>query len=106
MIEKTKTVTKNEKDAPAIIINTCDNHFTFCNILTMHGKSPSRFMKSIFIQVRQLTERRVKKITVIAQDSMNYGIDIYDSFKLSIGGIAKVKITHALEFDLAGEGLA
>lgn len=64
------------------IAEGCDNNCTFCSIPSMRGNFRSRTMESILAEVHNLAEQGVKEISLIAQDSTNYGTDLYDSFKL------------------------
>ncbi|WP_028545223.1 30S ribosomal protein S12 methylthiotransferase RimO [Paenibacillus taiwanensis] len=64
------------------IAEGCDNNCTFCSIPIMRGNFRSRTMESILAEVTQLAAQGVKEISLIAQDSTNYGTDIYDGFKL------------------------
>lgn len=64
------------------IAEGCDNNCTFCSIPIMRGKFRSRSMESIIAEVTNLAEQGVKEISLIAQDSTNYGTDLYDSFQL------------------------
>jgi len=64
------------------IAEGCDNACTFCSIPMMRGKFRSRSIESIVDEIGQLARQGVKEISLIAQDSTNYGSDLYDSFKL------------------------
>ncbi|WP_256761306.1 30S ribosomal protein S12 methylthiotransferase RimO [Cohnella sp. WQ 127256] len=64
------------------IAEGCDNACTFCSIPIMRGKFRSRSIESILAEVKMLTEQGVKEISLIAQDSTNYGTDLYEGFKL------------------------
>lgn len=85
------------------IAEGCDNNCTFCSIPIMRGKFRNRSMESILAEVRQLSEQGVKEISLIAQDSTNYGIDLYDSYVLpellnkvsAIEGIEWVRLHYA-----------
>ncbi|MBG9733237.1 30S ribosomal protein S12 methylthiotransferase RimO [Paenibacillus alvei] len=85
------------------IAEGCDNNCTFCSIPIMRGKFRSRTMESILAEVAQLAEQGVKEISLIAQDSTNYGVDLYDSFKLpelmnkvsEIPGVEWVRLHYA-----------
>jgi ribosomal protein S12 methylthiotransferase len=48
----------------------------------MRGKFRSRSMESVIREVTELALQGVKEISLIAQDSTNYGTDLYDSFML------------------------
>ncbi|WP_019425059.1 30S ribosomal protein S12 methylthiotransferase RimO [Paenibacillus sp. OSY-SE] len=64
------------------IAEGCDNNCTFCSIPIMRGKFRSRTMDSILAEVKLLADQGVKEFSLIAQDSTNYGVDLYDGFKL------------------------
>ncbi|MCI3919496.1 30S ribosomal protein S12 methylthiotransferase RimO [Paenibacillus sp. TRM 82003] len=64
------------------IAEGCDNACTFCSIPIMRGAFRSRSMESIVAEVEGLVAQGVKEISLIAQDSTNYGTDLYDSFML------------------------
>lgn len=64
------------------IAEGCDNDCTFCSIPSMRGNFRSRTMESILAEVHNLAEQGVKEISLIAQDSTNYGTDLYDTFML------------------------
>lgn len=64
------------------IAEGCDNACTFCSIPIMRGKFRSRSIESILAEAKQLAAQGVKEISLIAQDSTNYGTDLYDGFKL------------------------
>ncbi|GAB7388320.1 hypothetical protein BSNK01_21570 [Bacillaceae bacterium] len=59
------------------IAEGCDNACTFCIIPKMRGAFRSRSIESIVREAEQLAEQGVKEIALIAQDSTNYGIDLY-----------------------------
>ena len=62
------------------IAEGCDNACTFCSIPIMRGNFKSRSMESIVAEVTNLASQGVKEISFIAQDSTNYGTDLYDGF--------------------------
>jgi ribosomal protein S12 methylthiotransferase len=64
------------------IAEGCDNACTFCSIPIMRGQFKSRSMESILAEVQMLASQGVKEISLIAQDSTNYGTDLYDGFML------------------------
>ncbi|WP_281887536.1 30S ribosomal protein S12 methylthiotransferase RimO [Paenibacillus sp. YYML68] len=85
------------------IAEGCDNACTFCSIPIMRGKFRSRSVESILDEVTQLAAQGVKEISLIAQDSTNYGTDLYDSFMLptlmnrvsEVPGIEWVRLHYA-----------
>lgn len=64
------------------IAEGCDNACTFCSIPIMRGKFRSRTMESVIGEAERLAAQGVKEISLIAQDSTNYGTDLYDRFML------------------------
>ncbi|TFE19811.1 30S ribosomal protein S12 methylthiotransferase RimO [Cohnella luojiensis] len=64
------------------IAEGCDNACTFCSIPIMRGQFRSRSIESIIAEVKMLAEQGVREISLIAQDSTNYGTDLYEGFKL------------------------
>jgi len=85
------------------IAEGCDNACTFCSIPLMRGKFRSRSIESIVREVETLAAQGVKEICLIAQDSTNYGTDLYGTFKLpellnrvsEVEGIAWVRLHYA-----------
>jgi ribosomal protein S12 methylthiotransferase len=85
------------------IAEGCDNACTFCSIPIMRGSFRSRSMESIIAEVEQLASQGVKEISLIAQDSTNYGTDLYDGFMLptllnkvsEVAGIEWVRLHYA-----------
>ncbi|GBF72070.1 30S ribosomal protein S12 methylthiotransferase RimO [Paenibacillus sp. 598K] len=85
------------------IAEGCDNACTFCSIPIMRGKFRSRSVESIVEEVRLLASQGVKEVSLIAQDSTNYGTDLYDRFMLpalldrvsEVPGIAWVRLHYA-----------
>jgi ribosomal protein S12 methylthiotransferase len=98
-----RRVTTPRYTAYVKIAEGCDNACTFCSIPIMRGKFRSRSMESIIAEVEQLVSQGVKEISLIAQDSTNYGTDIYDEFKLptllnkvtEVEGLAWVRLHYA-----------
>lgn len=60
----------------------CDNLCTYCIIPTLRGKHRSRKMEDIIKEVEYLAENGVSEIILIAQNTSDYGIDIYDEYVL------------------------
>ena len=60
------------------IAEGCDNRCAFCAIPQIRGKFRSRKIEDICAEVEQLTENGVREVVFIAQDSTNYGRDIYN----------------------------
>ncbi|SEN35019.1 30S ribosomal protein S12 methylthiotransferase RimO [Paenibacillus sp. OV219] len=98
-----RLVTTPRYTAYVKIAEGCDNACTFCSIPIMRGKFRSRSMDSIVAEVQQLADQGVKEVSLIAQDSTNYGTDLYDKFMLpellnrvsEVEGIAWVRLHYA-----------
>jgi ribosomal protein S12 methylthiotransferase len=60
------------------IAEGCDNACTFCSIPLMRGAFRSRTIESIVEEAKHLASQGIVEISLIAQDSTNYGTDIYD----------------------------
>ncbi|MBO8162537.1 MAG: 30S ribosomal protein S12 methylthiotransferase RimO [Brevibacillus sp.] len=59
------------------IAEGCDNACTFCSIPLMRGAFRSRSIESIVEEVKHLASQGIVEICLIAQDSTNYGTDLY-----------------------------
>jgi ribosomal protein S12 methylthiotransferase len=60
----------------------CDNHCTYCIIPKIRGKHRSRKMEDIINEVEYLASNGVKEIILIAQNTSDYGIDLYGEYSL------------------------
>ncbi|TBL77799.1 30S ribosomal protein S12 methylthiotransferase RimO [Paenibacillus thalictri] len=98
-----RRVTTPRYTAYVKIAEGCDNACTFCSIPIMRGKFRSRSMESVLAEVQQLASQGVKEISLIAQDSTNYGTDLYDRFTLpelmnkvsAVSGVEWVRLHYA-----------
>lgn len=66
------------------IAEGCDNHCTYCAIPSIRGPYRSRKMEDIIREAQTLYQNGVKELSVIAQDTTYYGIDIYGKPSLSL----------------------
>ncbi len=64
------------------IAEGCDHQCTFCVIPKMRGKFRSRPIESIVREAEELVHRGVREINLIAQDSTQYGYDLYGKRRL------------------------
>jgi ribosomal protein S12 methylthiotransferase len=60
----------------------CDNRCTYCAIPDIRGKFRSRPMEELIAEAKELDALGVKELTVIAQDTTRYGIDLYGEYRL------------------------
>ena len=65
------------------IAEGCSNCCTYCAIPYIRGKYRSRHMESILEEAKQLADRGITEIVLVAQDTSRYGEDIYGESKLS-----------------------
>jgi len=59
------------------IAEGCNNCCTYCIIPKLRGKYRSRSMESIVSEAKELAKNGVREVILIAQDTTNYGTDIY-----------------------------
>lgn len=64
------------------IAEGCNNRCAFCAIPLIRGKYRSRKIEDICEEARNLAAKGVKEIVLIAQDTTNYGHDIYGKASL------------------------
>ncbi len=59
------------------ISDGCDNCCTYCAIPQIRGRMRSRSIEECVAEAERLAQRGVKELTVVAQDTTAYGVDIY-----------------------------
>ncbi|MDK2823087.1 MAG: ribosomal protein methylthiotransferase [Clostridia bacterium] len=64
------------------IAEGCNNCCTYCAIPQIRGPFRSRPQENIVDEVKNLVANGVKEVILVAQDTTQYGIDIYGKFKL------------------------
>ncbi len=64
------------------IAEGCDNRCTYCAIPYIRGKFRSRPMEDLIKEAKELEEIGVKELTIVAQDTTKYGIDLYGKYCL------------------------
>ncbi|WP_126426537.1 30S ribosomal protein S12 methylthiotransferase RimO [Brevibacillus marinus] len=85
------------------IAEGCDNACTFCSIPLMRGAFRSRSIESIVEEVEHLAACGIVEVCLIAQDSTNYGIDLYGKHMLptlltrisEVAGIEWIRLHYA-----------
>ncbi len=65
------------------IAEGCSRHCTYCIIPKLRGKQRSRPVKDIVAEARFLIESGVRELTLVAQDTTNYGKDLNQNADLS-----------------------
>lgn len=61
----------------------CDKFCSFCAIPYIRGRHVSEPMESIIAQAEALARKGVKELIVVAQDTTNYGVDLYGECRLT-----------------------
>ena len=64
------------------ISDGCSNHCTYCAIPLIRGEQVSRPIEELVLEAKQLAMYGVKELSLIAQDTTKYGLDLYGEFKL------------------------
>ncbi len=65
------------------IADGCDNRCTYCAIPEIRGKMRSRKIEDIVKEAKALSNKGVRELIVVAQDTTAYGTDIYGEPKLA-----------------------
>lgn len=65
------------------IAEGCDNNCAFCAIPMIRGHYRSRKFEDVVEEVKRLASEGVKEINLIAQDTTNYGRDLYGKPRLA-----------------------
>ena len=91
------------------IADGCNNNCAYCLIPGIRGKFRSRSMAEIVAEAKILASRGVKEINLIAQDTTDYGLDLYGERKLGdllmrldkIKGLEWIRLlyTHPAHYD-------
>lgn len=69
------------------IADGCDNRCSYCLIPSIRGPFRSRRIGDIVREAESLAEKGVREINLVAQDTTNYGMDIYG--RRSLGRLAR-----------------
>jgi ribosomal protein S12 methylthiotransferase len=71
----------------------CNNRCSYCTIPSIRGGYKSREIEAIINEVEQLVSKGVKEINIVAQDTTDYGLDIYKKRCLAelLKGLVKIK---------------
>ncbi len=91
------------------IADGCNNNCSYCLIPKIRGRFRSRTMADIADEARILVSKGVKEINLIAQDTTNYGLDLYGKRKLGdllllldkVKGLEWIRVlyTHPAHYD-------
>ena len=85
------------------IADGCNNRCAYCTIPFIRGKYRSKPMEDILREAKLMTQNGVKEISLIAQDTTSYGIDLYGKPQflelleklLKIRGLGRLRIMYA-----------
>ena len=78
-----RILTTPEYAAYIKIAEGCDNRCAYCAIPAIRGKFRSRTIEDIVAEAKELDALGVKELTVVAQDTTRYGLDIYGEYSLA-----------------------
>ena len=65
------------------IAEGCDNFCSFCAIPLIRGRYTSKPYEQVIAEAKDLADRGVKELVVIAQDTTRYGQDLYGKLRLA-----------------------
>lgn len=65
------------------IAEGCDNFCSFCAIPLIRGRYTSKPYEQVLAEAKELVDRGVKELVVIAQDTTRYGQDLYGKLRLA-----------------------
>ena len=85
------------------IADGCNNRCAYCTIPFIRGNYRSKPMEDIVREARLMTQNGVKEISLIAQDTTSYGMDLYKKVQflplleklLKIRGLGRLRIMYA-----------
>lgn len=86
-----KILTKQEFRFPATlphsaylkIADGCDNACAFCTIPRLRGSYRSKPINDIITEAESMADSGVKEISLVAQDTASYGLDLYGEYRLA-----------------------
>ncbi|MCE2793700.1 MAG: 30S ribosomal protein S12 methylthiotransferase RimO [Planctomyces sp.] len=61
----------------------CDRTCTFCSIPSMRGKHVTKPVEMVLAEARELVSDGVRELILVAQDTTNYGMDLYGEVRLA-----------------------
>lgn len=79
----TRITTTPDYSAYIKVAEGCNNRCSYCVIPLVRGNYRSRTIESVVAETKHLVQRGVKEINLIAQDTTNYGIDLYGKARLT-----------------------
>ena len=93
------------------IAEGCSNRCTYCAIPYIRGPYVSRPKEDILKEAKELAQKGIKELIIIAQDTTKYGIDIYGKLSLAellkelseIDGIKWIRFLYAYPESITDE---
>ncbi|MBN1038208.1 30S ribosomal protein S12 methylthiotransferase RimO [Clostridium botulinum] len=82
--EGNRILTTQKESAYIRVAEGCNNFCTYCIIPKIRGKFRSRRMENIISEATDLASQGVKELILIAQDTTQYGSDIYGKKNLHV----------------------
>ncbi len=95
-----RVITTGKNYAYLKIGEGCSNRCTYCAIPYIRGPFVSRKMEEILKEAEMLSNKGIKELIIIAQDTTKYGIDIYGETKLAelLQKLSKIKGIEWIRF--------
>ncbi|GIV07112.1 MAG: ribosomal protein S12 methylthiotransferase RimO [Fimbriimonadales bacterium] len=92
----------------------CDHQCTFCTIPSFRGRHVSKPLERVLDEAHWLAQNGAKEINLIAQDTTQYGYDLYQKFMLptllrelnAIEGVEWIRIHYAYPSRITDELIA
>ncbi|MBR7098012.1 MAG: 30S ribosomal protein S12 methylthiotransferase RimO [Clostridia bacterium] len=78
-----RVLTTPDYSAYLKIAEGCDNRCSYCAIPSIRGSFRSRPMEDLIAEAKQLEALGVKELTLVAQDTTRYGLDLYGTYSLA-----------------------
>lgn len=71
----------------------CNNNCSYCIIPSLRGKNRSRKIEDVYKEIEYLVSKGAREIILIAQNTTDYGIDLYSKYSLAnlIREISKIE---------------
>lgn len=85
------------------VADGCNNRCAYCTIPSIRGPYRSKPIPQVIKEARLMVQNGVKEISLIAQDTTSYGLDLYGELKLTellqkllkIRGLGRLRIMYA-----------
>ena len=78
-----RVLTTPEYTAYLKIAEGCDNRCAYCAIPSIRGPFRSRPIEDVVAEAKQMEALGVKELTLVAQDTTRYGLDLYGKYALA-----------------------